>query len=518
MTSRPPRVRFAPSPTGPLHMGGVRTALYNWLFARGHGGTFILRVEDTDQARFVEGAEQYIVEALAWCGISPDEGPIHGRGSEELGQHGPYRQSDRQALYGPFVDQLLKTGWAYRAWDTPEETAQARKAASEKGETWQYDASTRAGLRNECGLSTEKVAELESAGTPFVVRFKVPDDRTVQFEDAIRGSVSIATSVMDDKVLMKADGMPTYHMANIVDDHLMDITHVIRGEEWLPSAALHVLLYEALGLEAPVFAHLPLILKPTGPGKLSKRDGDQGGFPIFPLEWTDPKSGAVSSGYREQGYTQTAFMNMLLMLGWNPGTEQEIFSLEEAAEVFSLERVIKSGARFNPEKARWFNEQHLRASAPEQLVEPLQQLMAESGTTWDGAQCLQVLSMMLERVTFLHEIADASWLHTAPSSFDAKLVRKKWKGQTPEVLGKVCGVLSGCEPFKAEVIEADFKAFLAAEGLGFGAALLPLRIVLTGVGGGPSMFEFAEFLGRESTLKRIAQGVDRVEQVKKSEA
>jgi glutamyl-tRNA synthetase len=480
-------------------MGGVRTALYNWLFARRHGGTFILRVEDTDRTRFVEGAEAYILEALDWCGITPDEGP--------------FRQSDRQALYGPHVEQLLNSGWAYLAWDTQEEISAVREAASAKGETWQYDASTRLSMRNALSLTSAEISALVQAGTPSVVRFKVPADRIIDFTDAIRGGVSIATSVMDDKVLMKADGMPTYHMANIVDDHLMEITHVIRGEEWLPSAALHVLLYEALGWDAPVFAHLPLILKPSGPGKLSKRDGDQGGFPIFPLEWTDPSSGAISAGYRERDYLPEAFMNMLLMLGWNPGTEQEIFTLDEAASCFSLDRVIKSGARFNPEKACWFNEQHLRSLPPAKLVAPLQSLMA-GRVDWDDADCLRVLGMMLERVTFLSEIAAASWLFTPPTNFDAKLVRKKWKEQTPEILGKVSEVLQAAEPFEAGVIEADFKAFLEAEGLGFGAALLPLRIVLTGLGGGPSMFDFAEFLGRKATLERVASGVELVEKLK----
>ena len=494
-------------------MGGVRTALYNWLFARQHGGTFLIRVEDTDRTRFVAGAEAYILEALAWCGISPEEGPGVGPNGEDVGAHGPYRQSDRQSLYGPFVDQLLATGWAYRAWDTVEEISTARQAASDQGDTWQYDASTRLSMRNELSLSADELASIEQGATASVVRFKIPEGRTVIFTDAIRGEVSIESSVMDDKVLMKADGMPTYHMANIVDDHLMDITHVIRGEEWLPSAALHILLYEALGWEAPVLAHLPLILKPSGPGKLSKRDGDQGGFPIFPLEWTDPTSGDISSGYREQGYRPEAFMNMLLMLGWNPGTEQELFSLDEAAAVFSLDRVIKSGARFNPDKAHWFNTQYLRSTDPVELVAPLKDLMGES-VNWDDAACLQVLAMMLDRVTFLSEIKDAAWLHTAPTVFDEKLVRKKWKEQTPEVLGKVRQVLSASVPFEAATLEANFKAFLEAEGIGFGAALMPLRIVLTGIGGGPSMFEFAEFLGHEATLNRIDRGIERVMQFK----
>ncbi|MGB1056817.1 MAG: glutamate--tRNA ligase [Flavobacteriales bacterium] len=501
------RVRFAPSPTGPLHMGGVRTALYNWLFARAHGGTFILRIEDTDQGRFVEGAEAYIEEALAWCGLTPDEGVQAG------GDCGPYRQSERTALYQHAVQTLLDQGLAYEAFDTPEELNALRKAA--EPDVWQYDATTRGGLRNSLALGANEVAQLKADGAPFVVRFKTPEaDEAVVFEDAIRGEVSFQTAVLDDKVLMKADGLPTYHLANVVDDHHMRISHVIRGEEWLPSAPLHVLLYRAFGWDHPVFAHLPLILKPTGNGKLSKRDGDAGGFPVFPTNWTDPKSGGTWPGYREQGYAPEAFVNMLLMLGWNPGDERELFTAAEAAKEFSLDRVVKSGARFNPDKAKWFQEQHLRGSGSAPHVAALQKLASEKGLGWDEAACTQVLNMMLERVTFLHDIVDTAWLHAAPTDFNAKLVKKKWKDQTSGHLEDLATELAALEDFSSEAVETRFKAFLEKTELGFGQVLLPFRIALTGEGGGPSMFDFAAFLGQEATLQRLRDGMAAVEEMR----
>ena len=500
-SDRPIRVRFAPSPTGPLHMGGVRTAFYNWLFARRHGGTFILRIEDTDRTRFVEGAEAYIEEALAWCGITPDESPT------APGAHGPYRQSERGALYAPMVQQLLDSGNAYRAWDTPEEIQARRDTAESTGTPFQYDASSRASMRNELSLTADQVAELEASGTPCVVRFKMPASEPVTFTDAIRGAVTIDTAVLDDKVLMKADGLPTYHLANVVDDHLMEISHVIRGEEWLPSAPLHQLLYRAFAWTPPTFAHLPLILKPTGSGKLSKRDGDKGGFPVFPLRWVDPTNGNENNGYRESGYLPEAFMNMLLLLGWNPGTEQELFSLEEAAAMFELDRVIKSGARFNPDKAKWFNEQHLRATPVADLVPAAQALFADEGIDYTTDQTATVLDMMLERIIFLDDLKAATWLHNAPTAFPEKMLKKRWKDDTDGILQELAKELEALEPFEADPIEAAFKAFLKRKELGFGQVLLPYRIALTGEGGGPSMFAFTAFLGKEATLERLSTGM-----------
>ena len=504
------RVRFAPSPTGPLHMGGVRTALYNWLFAKAHGGTFILRIEDTDQGRFVEGAEAYIEEALSWCGLSPDEGVSPGGG------FGPYRQSERSQLYRNAVNSLINQGLAYEAFDTPDELETLRKAA-EPG-VFQYDAQSRGKLRNSLTMDSIEVAKMKSNGAPFVVRFKTPDEEEdVTFEDAIRGDINFKSSVLDDKVLMKADGLPTYHLANVVDDHEMRISHVIRGEEWLPSAPLHVLLYRAFGWDHPTFAHLPLILKPTGHGKLSKRDGDAGGFPVFPLDWTDPKSGTTWPGYREQGFAPEAFTNMLLMLGWNPGDEREIFSIAEAAEEFSLNRVVKSGARFNPDKARWFQEQHLRNAGANNHVKALAELAKAQGVDWNEDQCKAVLDMMLERVTFLDDILSHRWLFEPPNVFNTKLVQKKWKGETAGYIHELANVLDGLDSFSSTNVESAFKRFLDTRELGFGQVLLPFRIALTGEGGGPSMFDFAAFLGKEDTLNRLNRGVEAVLALKASE-
>ena len=497
------RVRFAPSPTGPLHMGGVRTALYNYLFAKKHGGTFILRIEDTDQTRFVEGAEEYIREALDWCGIAPDEDDRLG------GAFGPYKQSERSALYQTELERLLASGAAYKAFDAPEEMAAKRSEAASKGEVWQYDATTRMTMRNSLSLSVEEVQKLEAEGHPYTVRFKMPDEaRDVLVQDEIRGEIRISTHVLDDKVLMKTDGLPTYHLANVVDDHHMQISHVIRGEEWLPSAPLHVLLYEAFGWDAPHFAHLPLILKPTGNGKLSKRDGDKGGFPIFPLEWKDPASGNAAMGYREQGYLPEAFINMLLLLGWSSGDDEELYTLEEAVQAFDLHRVVKAGARFNPDKTLWFNEQYLRQGDTSRWIGPLRAAAHGKMDAWDDAQCQSVLDMFLERVQFLHEVPAIDYLFAAPQSFDEKLVRKKWKPETAGYLNDLATVLEGIDRFDSETVEREFKAFLEARELGFGAVLLPFRIVLTGTGGGASMFDFAAFLGKEETLARLWAGVE----------
>ena len=499
------RVRFAPSPTGPLHMGGVRTALYNYLFAKKHGGDFLLRIEDTDQKRFVPGAEEYIRKALDWCGIPPTEGDGIG------GQHGPYKQSDRSALYATELQRLLASGNAYKAFDTAEEMDAIRKAAEQSGAVWQYDASTRMSMRNSLSLGADELAQLEANNTPFTIRFRMPDaPRDFGFSDAIRGHIRVSTGVLDDKVLMKADGLPTYHLANVVDDHHMAISHVIRGEEWLPSAPLHGLLYEAFGWGTPVFAHLPLILKPTGNGKLSKRDGDQGGFPIFPLDWKDPETEQISSGYREQGYLPQAFTNMLLLLGWSSGDEKELYTMEEAIAAFEMTGVTKSGARFNPDKTKWFNEQYLRQLPPVDAVAALRETAAGDVAHWGDDQCLQVMDMMLERVSFMHEISTHRYLFEAPEVLDEKLVAKKWKPETAGYLQQLKAVLETIEPFESSAIETAFKAFLEEKELGFGAVLLPLRLVLTGTGGGPSMFDFAAFIGREETLRRIDLGLAKV--------
>lgn len=498
------RVRFAPSPTGPLHMGGVRTALYNYLFAHHHRGTFILRIEDTDQTRFVEGAEDYIIEALKWCGIEPTEGVGYG------GEYGPYRQSDRMDIYLQYVDQLVTNGHAYLAFDTPEEIAAKRDAAEAQKDVWQYDATTRMSMRNSLTMSKEEVDHLVSEGEPVTVRFKIPADEEVVFEDEIRGRVNIKTKVLDDKVLLKSDRMPTYHLANVVDDHLMHISHVIRGEEWLPSAPLHILLYRAFGWKPPKFAHLPLILKSTGNGKLSKRDGDKGGFPVFPLEWKDPQSGNVSSGYRESGYFPEAFINMLLMLGWNPGTDQEIFSADEMINAFSLDRVVKSGARFNPEKTNWFNEHYLRSKTKSELASLLSPLSAEKGLALSNEQLSKVADMMVERSTFATDMLSADYLFNAPAGYDEKTFKKKWKEQTPETMQELIKRLESISVFNEPSVEECFKAFLAEKELGFGAVLPGFRLLVTGEAGGPSMFAIVEFLGKEETLRRMREGLNRL--------
>lgn len=483
-------------------MGGVRTALYNYLFAKKHGGTFILRIEDTDQKRYVANAEQYILDSLKWCGIAPDESP------ESPGDFGPYRQSERKAMYQEYADLLISKGWAYYAFDDADSITSKRTQAEAEGGKWQYDASSRKQMKNSETLSKDEVDQLLKESSDWVIRFKMPANDEIHFTDLIRGDVSFNSAVLDDKVLMKGDGMPTYHLANIVDDHLMQISHVIRGEEWLPSAPLHQMLYRAFEWDPPQFAHLPLILKPTGNGKLSKRDGEKGGFPVFPLNWVDPNSGDELTGYRESGYTPAAFLNMLLMLGWNPGTEQEMFSLEEAVQAFELERVVKSGARFNPDKAKWFNEQHLRNSAHDELAEQLQNLFKVQGREISTSQSMSIINMLLDRVSFLHEMLNESYLFAAPNEFDAKTIKKKWKEQTPAIIGELRDELSQIDTWEAEVIETNFKSFLERKELGFGAVLPGFRLMLSGKGGGPSIYEIVVFLGKEETLNRIDSGLE----------
>lgn len=502
MISNSVRVRFAPSPTGPLHMGGVRTALYNYLFAKHNNGTFIIRIEDTDQTRFVPGAQDYIMDSLKWCGIIPDEGPGIG------GKFGPYVQSERKQMYAPYAEELVKNDKAYYAFDTPEELEAVREKAKQMGmPNWQYNVVTRATLKNSLTLSAEEVQNKLAAGEPYVIRMKMPRNQDVRFEDTIRGWVVVNTNNLDDKVLFKSDGMPTYHLANIVDDHLMEITHVIRGEEWLPSAPLHVLLYDAFGWEAPKFAHLPLLLRPDGNGKLSKRDGDRLGFPVFPANWTTAE-GELYSGYRENGYFKDAFVNMLAFLGWNPGTQQEIFSMDELIAAFTLERVGKAGAKFDPDKTRWFQQQYLKNTSDEELA---QLLKIEFDLTVPDEKILAFCSLMKERAIFVKDLMkEGSYLFDAPATYDETTVSKKWKEDSKALMQKWSFDLSNVENFISSEIEASFKLFLTEHNLGIGAALPLFRLLVTGAGMGPSMFEIAEFLGKEECVKRMIAGMSKL--------
>lgn len=503
------RVRFAPSPTGPLHIGGVRTALYNYLFAKKHGGDFLLRIEDTDQTRYVKGAEDYIIEALKWSGLTIDEGVGVG------GEYGPYRQSERKeaGIYKKYVDQLLASGHAYYAFDTPEELEEMRENLKKAGVAApQYNINTRNSMKNSLSLSAEEVQKRLDNNEPYVVRIKIPRNEEVKFKDLIRGWVVVQTTNLDDKVLYKSDGMPTYHMANIVDDYLMKITHVIRGEEWLPSGPLHVLLYQYLGWEEvmPQFAHLPLILKPDGNGKLSKRDGDRLGFPVFPIQWISPE-GEISSGYRESGYFPDAFINMLALLGWNPGTTQEIFSMEELIQAFSLEKVGKSGSKFDPEKTRWFNAQYLRNKSNEELAAFVKPLVAEKGFAMPSDSFLsQYCGLMKERAVFINDLLAEDYLFVAPTTYDEQTINKKWKPETPEIIKKLRTVLENIVDFNAANIEIAFKSFIEEKGLGFGAVLPNFRVLVTGMGMGPSMFEICALLGKEETLRRIDVGLQAI--------
>jgi glutamyl-tRNA synthetase len=501
MEQRRVRVRFAPSPTGPLHMGGVRTALYNYLFAKKHGGDFLLRIEDTDQNRFVSGAEQYIVDALAWCQMGIDEGASVG------GENGPYRQSERKPIYKQYADQLIESGYAYYAFDTPEELNEMRERMKSAGvASPQYNAVTRSGMKNSLTLPAVEVQKRLNANEKYVIRIKMPRNEDVKFEDVIRGWVSVNTNNLDDKVLFKSDGMPTYHLANVVDDYLMNISHVIRGEEWLPSAPLHVLLYQYLGWETrmPKFAHLPLILRPDGNGKLSKRDGDRLGFPVFPTNWTNPETGEKSSGYRERGYYPEAFNNMLAFLGWNPGTTQELFTMDELIESFSLDRVGRAGAKFDFDKTNWFNQQYLRKQSGEELVPQLKPLLAEVGLVADDSYVANVCELMKERATFVKDILkEGRYFFEAPTSYDEKTIKKKWKESTPEIITELRDLLGSLNSFDPESIGACFKIFLEEKGLGFGAVMPAFRVSVTGLGAGASMNEIAALLGKDEVLKRI---------------
>ncbi len=501
MTMQNVRVRFAPSPTGPLHLGGVRTALYNYLLAKKHNGTFILRIEDTDQTRFVEKAEQYIQESLEWCGITPDESPWNP------GEYGPYRQSERNSIYREYADRMIENGTAYYAFDTPEELTDVReKAKAAKMPNWQYNHITRNSMQNSLTLSEDAVKQKIEAGEPYVIRVKIPRNEEVRFEDEIRGWVVVNTSNLDDKVIFKSDGIPTYHLANIVDDYLMKITHVIRGEEWLPSAPLHVLLYRYLGWEdsMPKFAHLPLILRPDGNGKLSKRDGDRLGFPVFPLNWTDEATGEQSSGYRERGYFPDAFINMLAFLGWNPGTNEEIFDLDQLVEAFSLERVGKSGAKFDAPKALWYQQQYLRATTNDKLAEMVMPMASEKGINTSVEVMAKVSGLMKERATFIQDILnEGMYFFEAPTEYDEQTIKKKWKEQTPALLEALRNEFAKIDSFSHDNIEATFSAFLAENEIGFGQIGPAFRLAISGKGMGPSLFDICEILGKEETLNRI---------------
>ena len=508
------RTRFAPSPTGPLHMGGVRTALYCYLFSKMNGGDFILRIEDTDQTRYVEGAEEYILESLKWCGITPDEGfGIPTSPAGEGGDFGPYRQSERKHLYRKYADQLIKSGNAYYAFDTSEELVEMRERLKQAGVPGlQYDAASRTEMKNSLTLSADEVQSNLDNGVPYVIRLNVPQNEEISFHDLIRGLVVVHSSNIDDKVLFKSDGMPTYHLANVVDDHLMKITHVIRGEEWLPSAPAHVLLYRALGWEdsSPQFAHLPLILKPDGNGKLSKRDGDRLGFPVFPLNWTDPESGSVSPGYKEQGYFKDAFINMLALLGWNPGDNRELFDLKELVENFTIERVNKAGAKFDPDKTKWFQQQYLRSTSNEELAAMFMPILNEEGIEQSIDYVSKVCGLMKERVTFVKDMLDGIYLFKAPSEYHEKTLRKKWKERTPGIMLELKDLLLGIEDFSSEVIEVRFKTFLEEKELGFGAVFPNFRLLVTGQGMGPSMFAICELLGKDEVISRIDTGLSKI--------
>ena len=502
MTERRVRVRFAPSPTGPLHIGGVRTALFNYLFARQHGGDFVFRIEDTDSHRFVPGAEEYIIESFKWLGIKFDEGVSFG------GDHGPYRQSERRDIYKKYVDQLLADGKAYYAFDTPEEL-DAKRAEIQN---FQYDARTRMQMRNSLSLPEAEWRQMIADGEQYVVRFLITPGIEVHVNDMIRGDVVIKSAILDDKVLYKsADELPTYHLANIVDDHLMEISHVIRGEEWLPSAPLHVLLYRAFGWEdtMPRFAHLPLLLKPEGKGKLSKRDGDRLGFPVFPLEWHDPKTGEVSSGYRESGYFPEAVVNFLALLGWNPGTEQELFSLEELVEAFDISKCSKSGAKFDYQKGIWFNHEYILRKSNEEIADLFAPIVANNGVDESMERIRTVVSLMKDRVSFVRELWDlCSFFFLPPTEYDEKTVRKRWKEYSAQQMTELAEVLEGIDDFSIEGQEPVVMKWVEDKGYKLGDIMNAFRLALVGIGKGPGMFDISAFLGKEETLRRLRRAVE----------
>ena len=502
------RVRFAPSPTGPLHIGGVRTALYNYLFAKKHNGNLILRIEDTDQSRYVDGAEEYIVNSLQWCGIKFDEGPING------GDFGPYKQSQRKDIYKKYAEFLVDNDKAYYAFDTKEELEEMRVRMKKAGvASPQYNSITRESMHNSISLSEDEVQKRIQENQKYVIRLKIPRNEEVKINDLVRGWVVVNTNNIDDKVIFKSDGMPTYHLANVVDDYLMKITHVIRGEEWLPSAPLHVLLYKYLGWESkqPKFAHLPLILKPDGNGKLSKRDGDRLGFPVFPLNWTNPETKEISLGYKEGGYFPEAFINMLAFLGWNPGTPQELFSLNELCKTFSLERVGRSGAKFDFDKTKWYNQQYLRSKTKTELAETLQVLLKENNINADINYVANVCEQLKERATFVKDMWDeGKYFFQQPRLYDKKTIRKKWKDNTHVILNELRLEISKIEKFTSEEIETVFKQFLESNKIKMGVLLPVFRLSLTGLGMGPSLFNIAELIGKKETLSRIDIAIKKI--------
>ena len=502
MSDRKVRVRFAPSPTGALHIGGVRTALYNYLFARQHGGDLVFRIEDTDSNRFVPSAEEYIIESFRWLGIKFDEGVSFG------GEHGPYRQSERRSIYKKYVEQLLAADKAYIAFDTPEQL-EAKRAEIQN---FQYDARTRGEMTNSLTLPKEEVERRIADGEQYVVRFKVEPGIEVHIDDMIRGHVVIKSDILDDKVLYKsADELPTYHLANIVDDHLMEITHVIRGEEWLPSAPFHVLLYRAFGWEdtMPTFAHLPLLLKPEGKGKLSKRDGDRLGFPVFPLEWHDPKTGDVSSGYRESGYFPEAVVNFLALLGWNPGTEQELFTLDELVQAFDIHKCSKAGARFDYQKGIWFNHEYMLKKSNEEVANLFAPIVANNGVDETMERITQVVAMMKDRVNFVKELWPlCSFFFIAPTEYDEKTVKKRWKADSAKVMGELADVLEGIDDFSVEGQEPVVMKWVEEKGYKLGDVMNAFRLTLVGIGKGPGMFDISAFLGKEETLKRLRKAIE----------
>lgn len=498
--SKQVRVRFAPSPTGPLHIGGVRTALFNYLFAKKHGGVFYLRVEDTDQNRYVEGAEEYIIEALNWCGIPYDE----GIGKE--GKFGPYRQSERKNIYRQYTLNLVANGWAYYAFDTPEKLDALRAEAEAEGKTFIYNHTIREKMDTSLTVSSEEVQKRIDAGEEYVIRFKTPVGETLHLKDIIRGDIKFETNLLDDKVLFKSDGMPTYHLANIVDDHLMETSHVIRGEEWLPSLPLHALLYRAFRWEAPEFAHLPLILKPVGNGKLSKRDGDKMGFPVFPLEWKNP-DGTTSSGYREQGYLPEAVVNFLALLGWNPGTDQELFTLDELVNLFDLERVHKAGAKFDPEKNKWFNHQYFGRQDNQVLAKQLSRVLVEKGINKPIEYVTEVVRLVKERATFASELWSLSdFFFEAPAAYDEK-ASKNWKPETAELMTKLIDVLENTLDFSPANTETVVKAWMEENGISMGKVMQPLRLSLVGSLKGPAVFDIMALIGKEETISRIKKAI-----------
>jgi len=511
MENRRVRVRFAPSPTGPLHMGGVRTALYNYLFAKKNGGDFILRIEDTDQDRFVPGAEQYIIESLKWCGICPVEGVGFGDGP-----YAPYRQSERKPMYRQYAEQLIKSGHAYYAFDTKEELDDMRKRVEAAGGTSAYNAITRQSMKNSLTLPEDEVKKRLDAGDSYVVRIKMPRNEEVRVQDIIRGWVVVNSSQLDDKVLFKSDGMPTYHLANIVDDYTMQITHVIRGEEWLPSAPLHVLLYRYLGWEnvMPQFAHLPLLLKPDGNGKLSKRDGDRLGFPVFPLEWKDPATGEISSGYREKGYFPDAFINMLALLGWHSSGNKELFTLDELVQEFSLDRVSKAGAKFDPEKTKWFNQQYLRKRSDAELAELFFPVVKEkiAGSPLANMQYVTaVCKLIKEKGNFIHEFWSlGSYFFIAPESYDADVIKKRWNENAAKFISAIADAYKMLGTFNVAETEAAFKSTAEKLGINPGHVMQVFRVCLSGLGGGPALFEMVELLGKDETVKRLEKAVNTI--------